>query len=181
MDYQPEGGDYQKGFANGDPALPQQLPQPSSVFFYDTTASLVTASTPLADGSAILLTVSGTFSYWDSASWRTVCHGTPEANPVHPSPARANGPVGSDPEYIFAHPEDNISCVNGTPRSTRPSISLSTDGGRNFTDPLPLNYSYNPAHVYQYRITGKGHPLQVRLGDSFYGDNYGILRFEALP
>ena len=55
------------------------------------------------------------------------------------------------------------------------------DGGGSFTDIIAIESTLNPDHSYQYAVIGKGHPLRLFLGDSYYEDNYGIFLVTIAP
>ena len=78
---------------------------------------------------------------------------------------------GFDAEYIFA---------NATP-STGTDVDSGIDAGLSIDDPTvdndktPKWGAYNPNHVYETRVIGKGAPAQLRLHDGDYSDNSGSI------
>src|SRR5688500_14041902 len=70
-------------------------------------------STPSLDSGRYRITITGTASYWAARQWGAfagdnagnVCAGAAEPSPMIASSGVVYGPVGVDPEYIFAYPK----------------------------------------------------------------------------
>lgn len=134
------------------------------------------STTILPQGDFYLVTVSGTFSFWEVVEWESVCAGSPEALPQTPSPNTDNGLVGVDAEYIFAHP---CFMYGGSELPLNiPNFEVSTDNQSSWFDPIPINPEYDRSHTYQYAIRSEGHPIAFRETDSPTDDNYGVLTIE---
>src|SRR5690606_36740887 len=85
----------------------------------------------LEAGKAYRMIIQGTYSIWDNEWNSEPCGGTPEAEPMFPSPGSSNVMVGVDAEFYFAVPSGSVLCNNTSPQSCgTPSISL--DGGNDF-------------------------------------------------
>jgi len=170
-----------RGYAEGE-QVSQAQPVNLGQYYYDTRALSATLSQTLESGHRYLVTVAGTYSLWSAAHWNSVgvCAGRTEASPQYPTPGKPNGSVMGDAEWRFALP-----CTTGE-RPTLPSpdhttFNLSLDGGSDFTYISPTDSAFNPAHVYQYQVTGRGQPLAIRFYDTGHDDNYGLLRITITP
>lgn len=138
----------------------------------------------LVSGEPYLITVQGTFSVWLATRWEGgVCPDMPaEEAPMWDSLSLPgdnwNGMVGLDPEYLFAKP-DIYGCPDpdtGPLPSTVVQISLEGDLPEKYSHPTPTDPSYNPSHLYQYRVMGTGQEAFTRFADPNPNDNYGSLR-----
>lgn len=133
----------------------------------------------------VTLIISGTYSPWPLAQWSAVCKGQPEPRPMYLSPglaADANGPVGLDAEFMFAAPLGSSYCTYpDPPLSSLSPLEVSLNNGVTWRNPVALPDAYNPAHVYRYHLVGEAFPLQVRLNDVYYPDNYGVLLIQVVP
>jgi hypothetical protein len=139
----------------------------------------------LASGKPYLITVQGTFSVWYASRWTEngVCPDMPaEEAPTWDSPSLPagnwNGKVGLDPDYLFAKPQ-GYGCPDpytGPIPSTIVQISLEGDSPDKFFHRTPTDPSYNPTHLYQYRVIGTGQEAFIRFADPNPSDNYGRLR-----
>jgi hypothetical protein len=141
--------------------------------------------TPTLDaGQPYLMTVSGTYSFWNPSTWGTwtgsnatnACAGTAEELPQTLSAATSNGIVGVDPEYFFALPNGASLCPGPTPAHAV-NLQISLDGGSTFTHLEPINSDFNASHSYQYLVVGLGVPAAIgfQLLDGRTTDNYGVL------
>jgi hypothetical protein len=154
-------------------------------------------SSPSLDSGRYRITIAGTASYWAVKQWgafagdnaANVCAGTAEPSPMTASSAVVYGPVGVDPEYIFAYPKGSPAlCPGGAPDRPAPlhgsSLQISTDGGATFRHIEPVDRAYNPAHSYQYdvELAAPG-TVQFRFVDRPTNDNYGIFTatIERIP
>jgi hypothetical protein len=139
----------------------------------------------LVSGKPYLITVQGTFSLWYAIRWEEngVCPDmAAEEAPTWDSPSlpanNSNGMVGLDPEYLFAKPQGYI-CPDpyeGPIPSTVVQISLEGDSPGKFSHRTPTDRTYNPTHLYQYRVIGTGQEAFIKFSDSNPNDNYGRLR-----
>jgi hypothetical protein len=55
---------------------------------------------------------------------------------------------------------------------------VSLNNGASWFSAVPIDPSYNPAHVYTYILEGQGAPAQFRWVDNPTHDNYGVLTIE---
>lgn len=134
-----------------------------------------------------VVTASGTGSFFKPGMWAnpqvrgrgpSVICGTPEAAPMFPT-AGATGPVGFDPETMFARATKKKKCLRDPlPRTTR---RFQLNNGSGFRHPTTLTGRYTfprSDHTYSYPIRGLGHRLTARVKDRPAGDNYGELHIE---
>jgi hypothetical protein len=163
--------------------------------YWETYRARISGSQRLDPGRRYLVTIAGTMSNWEASVWGTwtgtnasrICEGQAEKFPMVPSPGKMNGPVSADPEYLFAYPIYSLPGVGNTCRSglnkikDRIDLRFSVDDGASFVDVLPIDGTLAPDHSYQYFVIGKGHPLRLFLGDSYYEDNYGIFLVTIAP
>ena len=173
------------GTASGDP----RYLFVADSFFLETGNGSASSSTTLSNGQSYLITIAGTFSHWAAPLWgqwtgsnaSNICEGRAERGPLVSTLGKINGPVGGDPEYLFAYPIYFLpgrgnTCKTGFNSIARSaSTQLSVDGGATFVNTQPTNTALNPGHSYQYLVNGRGHTLRVKLVDSYYPDNYGQL------
>jgi hypothetical protein len=173
-----------------DTTAPYDINESARFSTVDTTAldsrSATPATGPMLDnGVSYTVTVSGTFSPYrrslmdgSTKGWK-VC-GSPESAPMFGT----GGPVGQDAQYIFARPQSS----HCDPKYTFPhkygasaaALKFDTGDSSGFKALAPdPGTAYNLQHTYTYTVTGAGHPLQVRLEDSNYNDNYGVLHIET--
>jgi len=145
-------------------------------FLYDTNDQSSRSNVVLNQGQKYRITMSGTYSLWVPEQWTDngVCiRGDSESTPMYPSPGKTNGPVGADPYYRFARPFYGP-CQNALePGETISAMMFSTDGGLNYSIPLPIIAQYRRDHTYVYKVNGQGYPLNVKLDDAVLNDNYG--------
>ena len=135
-------------------------------------------SAPLAGGASYEITVTGTFSafnekFWSGFSHWVVC-GAPEAHPMTPSTARAdggNGPVGQDANDTFARPFHG-SCPPGE-TYPHPYGGFQIDLGSGYAHLDPSGLA--SVHSYVYDVTGEGAPASFRIVDFPTDDDYGKL------
>jgi hypothetical protein len=136
----------------------------------------------LASGTWYVLTASGTGSYFKPTQWahpilrhhrRGIVCGTPESAPMFPT-AGPTGPVGVDPETMFARLTTRKKCLNDPlPRTTR---RFQLNNGNGFRHPTTLTGRYTAPrgdHTYSYPVRGLRHKLSVRVRDHVAWDNYG--------
>jgi PKD repeat protein len=138
---------------------------------------------PLEPGVKYIITVEGTLSIWSRTSWDNVCVGTPEDNPIFPSPSTLNGKVGLDAAYIWSFPSSSPSlCPGGVPAIQVPSqharFEISLDGGTTWASLTPMETSFNEDHIYNYEVMSPDEPVSFgfRIPDSPLVDNYGQLK-----
>jgi len=145
-----------------------------------------TSATVLKEGIEYTVTVEGTFSFWAPEQWNYGYSGTPEPEPIYPSPDTINGQVGVDSEFTFAIPNGR-SLVGESRQNTEAMpwllFSVTGDTFETFFDPVPVESGMTPGHLYTYKVVGAGLPLHVLIMDDFdrkLPNNYGRLRVEIL-
>jgi hypothetical protein len=168
-----------KGWTAEGDAKAYWLLHPLDAFFYDTASQSSTSKVVLNGDKKYQIVMSGTFSIWGPEQWTAqgVCIvGKSELLPMYPSPLRLNGQVGVNPFYLFARPFYG-DCENRTLDSSQTTTAMmfSLDGGKNYSNPIPLIAKYREDHTYIYEITGQGYPLKVKLDDPVLDDNYGVI------
>ncbi len=145
----------------------------------------LTFTSHLTRGSWYVVTASGTGSFMKPSQWthpvvrhgrHPVICGTPESEPLFPT-VGATGPVGFDPETLFARPTTKRRCLRDPlPRTTR---RFQINNGNGFRHPTTLTGRYTiprPDHTYSYPIVAGRHKLVVRVRDRPRADNYGALQ-----
>ncbi|HYI44310.1 MAG TPA: calcium-binding protein [Actinomycetota bacterium] len=152
----------------------------------DGAAGPVATRASLETGVVYIVTVDGTFSTWDEATWENpgAC-GTAEPEPENPSSGTSNGPVSSDAEFLLAEPAwGGQDCNDPIPRHDGGPFQIDVGSGFVHQEPIGGEPS-SPAsgHTYQYRVTGRGVPAQFELVEDPTSDNYGVLTItvEAQP
>lgn len=159
---------------------------PSDTIFIDTNnatpdtapaaAGQVTRTWPA--GTALLATVTGTWSRWEAAAWtaKPYC-GTPEASPSIPGPERTQGLIGRDAEVEFAHVDvcttDASSVV---PRASDDVQFLTPTGFAHVQAVGGARTTPTAGHAYSYPLTSTGAPVALRIRDDFPSDNYGRIQ-----
>jgi len=141
-----------------------------------------TFSDKLAAGTWYVVTASGTGSYFKPSQWsnpllshhrRGIVCGTPESAPMFPT-AGPTGPVGVDPETMFARLTTRRKCANDPlPRTSR---RFQLNDGNGYRHPTTLSGRYTSPrgdHTYSYPVLGHRHKLSVRVKDPVTSDNYG--------
>jgi hypothetical protein len=141
-----------------------------------------TFSDKLASGKWYVVTASGTGSYFKPAQWanpvlrhhrRGIVCGTPESAPMFPT-AGPTGPVGVDPETMFARLTTRRRCTHDPlPRTSR---RFQLNNGNGFRHPTTLSGRYTTPrrdHIYSYPVLGLRRRLSVRVKDRVSWDNYG--------
>lgn len=132
----------------------------------------------LVVGQDYLVTVEGNWANWPPQS---VLYGAPD--PVmYPSPSVSyvGAPANSaalDAEWQYADTHNPPRSGAGTPAA---AVLFSLDGGTSFFDPTPLDGAYNPAHVYEYVVTGTGQTAAFRTYGSS-GDDHGVMKVTVEP
>jgi len=128
----------------------------------------------LESGVEYLVTADGNWSAWEPTTW-----GCDPNDPIkYPSPGEPTGTrSGMDAEFRYA---DAGNCL----RATAPAGFLfvfNKNDGSGWTDPTPLDLTFNPDHIYEYHVTGNGLPLSFRTNDN--AGNYGVIKVtvEVLP
>jgi hypothetical protein len=93
--------------------------------------------------------------------------------------------VGQDAERIFARPHiGRCDPSYGFPHkygAAHPAIEFDIGDGAGFHHVAPTDGSYHPDHTYTYVVIGHDQPLQVKLLDQPYSDNYGDLEIDVTP
>jgi hypothetical protein len=161
------------------PAASAALPQSLTL---NLSSPRATFDGKLANGTWYVLEASGTGSYFKPSQWsnpivhhhrRGVVCGTPESAPMFPT-AGPTGPVGVDPETMFARLTTRKKCSRDPlPRTTR---RFQLNSGNGFRHPTTLSGRYTaprPDHAYSYPVLGLRHKLSVRVRDRVAADNYG--------
>ncbi|MDQ1726533.1 MAG: hypothetical protein QOK14_578 [Frankiaceae bacterium] len=147
----------------------------------DADSAIVSTSQRLRRGDRYTLTVEGTASYYSPASYSAlqrplVLCGTPERAAMFRSPGTENGPVGVDPEFVFARPWTRSQCGRVPGHWSNFQIRTS----RFFFHPAPRGRTSGAArsdHTYTYTIIGRGRAATFRLVDGAGArDNYGVFR-----
>jgi hypothetical protein len=115
----------------------------------------VSTSGPLDPTKHYLAEVQGTYSLWSKASWARPCDLTFKAAPIFASPGTANGPVGVDPEFIFAAPEGSVRCNKTKPLHFE-EFEINTGGGFAHREPLGAPSAPTADHRYTYLLPGGG-------------------------
>jgi polar amino acid transport system substrate-binding protein len=138
----------------------------------------VASQTILEQGVSYLITIEGTYSAWNAEATRKFCNGTPEKEPMFPSPNTQNGQVSGDAAYAFANPSAwQPGCKEKLPRPAR-SLHFSLDGGDNWVQAEPLNPKLTREHRYHYTVMGQGHSLQIAFADKPTSDNFGQFKIQ---
>ena len=130
----------------------------------------------LNQGVVYVLTVSGTFSIWESDQWAKTC-GSPESKPILSSKRSGNGSVGLDPQFTFAQPREK--CGKLAPPFRDSYFEFSLDGGVNWQIPSSRT-AFNLEHIYVYEIIGDNQPIQVRHRLTDNSNSYGVLNFTLI-
>lgn len=142
-------------------------------------------SGPLAAGVTYRVIIEGTVSLWRREHWASLCGGVPMRRPEFPSRG-VSGPVGVDPEWVWAWPGDSPSlCLDGAPigPSPRPRrlVLVQVEGGPFQPLPPAEEQQMTPNHAYTYVVLGTGAPVTLLVDDSPREDNYGALRIGIVP
>lgn len=136
-------------------------------------------------------TVQGTVSYYAPSTWETpsspfrVICGTPDlGGPMFPSPDKpAGGPVGADPEYLFARPTRRSTCRKDPLPGRWPNFEIKT--GNTWGHPPVLGPELlgpTADHTYSYGFVAWGNRAQFRLKDRpRTSDNYGAFKIAIRP
>lgn len=121
-------------------------------------------------------TVRGTFSFFAASAYREPFCGNVEPRPIYKSRRRANGPVNSDVEFLFASPGRR--CASRPDPIIAQTFEIAT--GSKYADYEPFGRAdTNVPHVthkYNYALIGKGRKAGFRIRESFGRDNYGRIR-----
>jgi hypothetical protein len=160
------------------PEPPSATPEPVlvEVFQFDPINETVSGSVPLEQGTKYLVTIYGTMSWWAAAQWPddSFCGTAPDSQPQIPSPGKFNGPAGTDFAFYFSDPFWTDSCEKGLEYPLESgSTKFSLDNGASLVNLRPIDNEFSGSHTYRYTLIGQGAPLLIRLGDSYYPDNYG--------
>jgi hypothetical protein len=132
----------------------------------------------LTANTLYVVTAKGTWSAWLPLLWTgtvspSIACGTPEPAPMFPSPAGpGTGPVGEDPETVFAAIERFV-CLNTYPHEY---TGFQMDLGSGFVHYEPYTGATNTPsanHSYTYVLLGQGNPISFEQLDSATRDNYG--------
>lgn len=141
--------------------------------YFDTTSSgYVSTANPLVAGAKYLITVQGTYSYWNEA----LGNGTPESDAMFPgsTAGRSSTQVGVDAECEFANPLDHEH-----PLDHQTDFKISLDGAATFAHIEPDDGPHAtpaPQHLYKYTVIGQGDVASFRVQDGgTTSDNYGKL------
>jgi hypothetical protein len=158
-------------------ALPQTIA-------LDLSSPHATFSGKLTSGTWYVVIAAGTGSYFKPGQWahpilrhhrRGIVCGTPESAPMFPT-AGPTGPVGFDPETMFARLTTRKKCTRDPlPRTSR---RFQLNNGNGFRHPTTLTGRYTTPrgdHTYSYPVLGVRHKLSVRVKDRVSSDNYGEL------
>lgn len=141
---------------------------------------IVRTSQRLRRGARYTVTVKGTASYYSPASYAPrrplVLCGKPERAAMFRSPGAVNGPVGVDPEFVFARPWTRSQCSRVPGHWSNFQINTN----RYFFHPTPRAGTPRAArsdHSYTYTVVGRGRVAAFRLVDrADTRDNYGVFR-----
>jgi hypothetical protein len=139
---------------------------------------IVRTSLRLRWGHRYTMTVRGTASYYSPASYTDpprplVLCGKPEFAPMFRSPGVPDGPVGVDPEFVFARPWTRSQCGRVPGRWSNFQIKTK----RFFFHPTPREGAARSDHTYTYTIIGRDRVGAFRLVDKAGArDNYGVFR-----
>lgn len=146
------------------------------------------SSFKLAKADWYVATVSGTMSYWAPINYskpqrpyKIVC-GTPEGAAQYSGSRGGNGPVGLDAEFLFSRPWTKNACTRAHLPTHWSNFQASTGGG--WAHPQILGgvpSAPTPDHTYSYVLLGRNQPVQFRLTDIYYRDNYGALHISLRP
>src|SRR5689334_12028988 len=99
--------------------------------------------------------------------WNTVC-GTPESSPMFPSTYAPDGPVGQDPEFVFARPWKRRKCQTISLPTHWPNFEARSDKSTGYAHPAligPRPTTPSTTHTYSYALMGTGASPQFRLRD----------------
>ncbi len=131
----------------------------------------------LENGRPYVVAAQGTVSFFSNSAYADNCGSKPELRPLFASRGRPRGPVGFDPEFIFAEPRARGQCRQPTPPFR--SLSFQMSAGLAFRHPAPLGSAPEvptPRHGYAYPLVGRGQRPRFRLYDENTRDNYGRLK-----
>ena len=158
----------------GRRVVPAGTPAPIPTLVLDTSVGSVTSQGSLQAGRSYVVTVQGTWSDWGDK-----LNGAPEPDAMFPTSGtvRKSTQVGLDADTEFARPPEG----SGTPPQHWTQLQFSLDGATwAHVEPVGGPYSKpQPNHLYTYHLTGRGHPLGVRVADTPLTDNYGALRISV--
>lgn len=144
-------------------------------------AGPVSTRRKLERGRWYLVTVSGTFSYFEPAllRGRRYC-GRPERRPQRRSRGRSNGRVFADVETLFALPRGRrAGSCDALPYHWG---NFEMTAGRRFSHVEPIGGPRkrpNRRHRYRYLLQGQGRVARFRLRDVYPRDNYGVLTIKV--
>ena len=121
----------------------------------------------LASGVQYDMVIEGNWSAWGEPLVSTLPCNDPVINPSPSVALPQSGVLDASFRY------DNPSCI-GLPLT---AVGMSLDGGSTWgLIPRPVVDLYNPAHRYEYVITGAGSQVAFRINDVNRADNHGVLR-----
>ena len=169
------------------------VPASAGAVVTDQTVQLDTHSTGLAGsagavstddllglGKLYVVEASGTWSKWKASSWTvaTPC-GSPEPQPVFPSPGATNGPVGLDAETLFGARSTGGSCP-GMPTHQGGLLMRFTESDFRHYEPFGgKKITPTADHTYTYGVVGNGLAASFKIADRPVEDNYGILKLRV--
>jgi hypothetical protein len=163
------------GAATTTTYLDSHAPAPTASKFVGPTADTQVA----AAGKNYQVSIAGIVSVYSKANWtnpRFVVSGKPGVPPSFKSPGIDNsGPTGSDIATRFA-------AVGKGPVPLGPTtnVEFSLDGGVTFFHPTTYTHSAGNS-IYNYKVVGEGHRIEVRYFDPAPQDNYGRFRIKVTP
>jgi hypothetical protein len=142
-------------------------------------AGAVSTDDLLAVGKLYVVEASGTWSKWKSDAWSVGTCGTPEPQPVFPSPGVTNGLVGLDAETLFGARGTGGSCP-GMPTHQGGLLMRFTESDFRHYEPFGGKKTTPSAdHTYTYGVVGNGLAASFKIGDRPVGDNYGVLKLRV--
>jgi hypothetical protein len=139
------------------------------------------SSNVLLAGVQYTVVIDGNWSAWPH-SWWINCTGK---FPVkYPSPDVPDGAhAGFDAEGRYANPGSPPSTPCGEQLNrNNGELQFSLDGQNTFFNPTPVtgDDTFDPTHVYEYVVTGAGHPIVFFIPDT-RGDNHGVMKATITP
>lgn len=163
------------------PALERQTLYLDSYERRTRSAGPVSTRRKLARGTWYVVTVRGTFSYFDPAllRGRQYC-GRPERRPQRRSRGRSNGRVFADVETLFALPRGRRAGNCDALPYHWGNFEMTV--GRRFSHVEPIGGPRkrpNRRHRYRYLLQGQGRVARFRLRDVYPRDNYGVLTIKV--
>jgi hypothetical protein len=139
--------------------------------YLDMTVGTATAATVLAAGVPYVITMQGTWIFYD----HPLDVGTPEPTAMFPTPSggRVSTQVGLDAETCFA----KFSGASGPGIGNQSLIKTNLGSGATHIAPVggPYTTPVN-GHFYRYQVTGQGSAPVFTFFDTVYPDNYGKIQ-----